>query len=82
MSLLVLSKSVVDIESRPKTLGLLTGQVMFATYEGNYHTPWTDIAVASAIADKYDSRRYEGQWHNKNRKHDDWGRIKRTELWG
>lgn len=82
MTLLKLSKALVNNDAcGEKNFGVLTGQVMFATYEGRHHNHWVDLAAYSAIADVRDTSRYEKTWQ-RNAYTDDWGRIKRTQFWG
>ena len=77
MTLLKLSKALVNNDAYgEKNFGVLTGQVMFATYEGRHHNHWVDLAAYSSIADVRDTSRYEKTWQ-RNAYTDDWGRIKR-----
>ena len=82
MTLLKLSKALVSNDAYgEKNFGVLTGQVMFATYEGKHHNHWVDLAAYSAIVDTRGTSRYDKTWQ-RNMYADDWGRIKRTQLWG
>lgn len=82
MTLLKLSKAFVNNDAYgEKTFGVLTGQVMFATYEGKYHNHWVDLAAYSAIVDMKGTSRYNRTWHL-SAYADDWGRIERTQFWG
>ena len=82
MTLLKLSRALVNNDAYgEKNFGILTGQVMFATYEGRHHNHWVDLAAYSSIADVRDTSRYEKTWQ-RNAYTDDWGRIKRTQFWG
>lgn len=82
MTLLKLSKALVNNDAYgEKDFGVLTGQVMFATYEGKYHNHWVDLAAYSAIVDMKGTSRYNRTWHL-SAYADDWGRIERTQFWG
>ena len=82
MTLLKLSKALISKDAYgEKTLDVLTGQVMFATYEGKYHNHWVDLAAYSAIVDMKGTSRYDKTWR-RNVHVDDWGRIERTQFWG
>ena len=82
MTLLKLSKALVNNDaSGEKNFGVLTGQVMFATYEGKHHNHWVDLAAYSAIVDMKGTSRYMKTWQ-RNVHVDDWGRIERTQFWG
>jgi len=80
MALLILRRGQ-NISNKPKSLGVLTGQVMFATGVGGYRNNWIDMATYSSLADAYENTRNVRRWQ-KVGKFDDWGRIKRTEIWG
>ena len=81
MTLLKLSKALVSNDAHgEKNLGVLTGQVMFVTYEGKHNNHWVDLAACSAIVDIKGTSRYEKTWQ-RDTYADDWGRIKRTQFW-
>lgn len=82
MSLLYLSKALMDKDATAvKDLGVLTGQMMFISTEGKYHTHWVDLASYSAVVDMKNIRRYNSTPYDKD-SIDNWGRIRRTQFWG
>ena len=80
MSLLLLSKAVHNSDEE-KSLGVLSGQVTYITSPARFHTLWTDLAAYSSLADEFATTRRNPFWYM-NKVHDDWGRIRRTQLWG